>query len=467
MENINPKIFKAYDIRGIYPTDINEENIKVIISAIYTFFVKDLQKDNLTVVVSQDMRISSPGLAKVTKDTLVSLGAWVIDIGLAGTPTFYFAVRSNKYDAGIQISASHNPKEYNGLKIVKNTPNGLIKIGKGTGMEKIKEIVEAKEYVLPKEGGKAETREGLVDLEIEAAIKRVNPQFLKPLRVVADTANAMGILYLEALFKKIPGSLSGINLTLDGTFPAHQADPFQFETLKDLQKYVLEKKADLGIAPDGDADRTFFIDETGKVVSASLITSLVIREFLKKNPGETIVCDIRYLMNARKIVKKMGGKLIISRVGHALITETMHKNNAFFAGESSGHYFFRDTGFAESSVSVVLTILDILSKEKKPLSGIVKEVQSAFESGETNFELDDVSKAKPILDQIIETYKDGELSMLDGIAIEYPGWRFNVRRSNTEPLLRLNLEAERESVMQEKNKELIDKIISLGGIIKK
>jgi phosphomannomutase len=176
-----------------------------------------------------------------------------------------------------------------------------------------------------------------------------------------------------------------------------------------------------------------------------------------------VICDIRYLMNARSLVEKMGGKLVISKVGHALITESMHSSNALFAGESSGHYFFRQTGFAESSVTVVLTILNLLSKESKPISEVVKEVQTAFESGETNFKLEDTSKAKPILDEIVKAHKAGELSTLDGIALDFKDWRFSVRTSNTEPLMRLNVEANNKQLMKEKNKELINKIISLGG----
>lgn len=461
---INPKIFKAYDIRGIYPTDINEENIIDIIKAIYTFLIEDIKKDKLTVTVGRDMRLSSPSLTEIVIHTLKDLGAEVINIGLSSTPTMYFTVKKHNFDAGIEVSASHNPKEYNGLKIVKNTSQGIVKIGKTTGMEKIKNIALNKNFFASKKSGSVRQINLAVNEEVAEALNIVNPKNLKPFKIVADTANAMGIFYLEELFKKIPGELIVINKELDGTFPSHQPDPLKFETLKSLQEKVKEERADLGIAPDGDADRTFFIDEKGNIISPSLITSLVIKEFLTKFPGETVICDIRYLINARSIVNKMGGKLVISKVGHALITEAMHKSNALFAGESSGHYFFRQTGFAESSVTVVMTILDILSKENKPISESLKEVQTAYESGETNFKLEDVSHAKPILDKLIETYKEGELSTLDGIAIDFESWRFSVRTSNTEPLMRLNLEAESEVLMKEKNQEIIDKIISLGGV---
>lgn len=413
------------------------------------------------------MRLSSPQLQEKVVTTLKSLGAEVIDIGLSSTPTLYFSVRKNSFDTGIEVSASHNPKEYNGLKIVKRTDNGLMKIGKTTGMEEIKKIVVENDFVDYKAGGSVKKIEGVVEEEVEEAISSVKPLTLKSLHVVADTANAMGVLYLEALFKKVPGNLTIINRELDGTFPAHQPDPLQFETLKELQAKVKEVEGDLGIAPDGDADRTFFIDEKGQIVPASLITTLLIRELLNKYPGETVACDIRYIINARNLVKKMGGKLVISKVGHALITESMHQSNALFAGESSGHYFFRQTGFAESSVTAVLIILNILSREGKPFSEVLKEVQTSHESGEYNFELEDASMAKPVLEKLTEIYKDGEISTLDGIAIEFGSWRFSVRTSNTEPLMRLNVEAEDESVMQNKKNELIEKILSLGGVPEK
>lgn len=460
---INPKIFKAYDIRGIYPTDINEENIIEIIKSIYTFFVNDIKKENLTVVLSQDMRLSSPSLSQVAKKTLIEMGAKVIDIGLAGTPTFYFAVKNKNFDCGIQISASHNPKEYNGFKIVKNSPKGLVKIGKTTGMETIKEIAASGNFIGPKEKGSETKLENIVDEEVDAAIKIVDPKKLKNIKVVADTANAMGILYLENLYKKIPGEIIVINKELDGNFPAHQPDPLKLENLKDLQAKVISEQADLGLEPDGDADRTFFVNEKGEVISASIITSLIIKEILTKNPGATVICDIRYLLNARNIVNKYGGKLVISKVGHALITEAMQENNAVFAGESSGHYYYQENGCAESSVTVVLTILNILSRENKPISEILKDIQTSYESGETNFKLEDTSLATPVLEELKQSYKEGELSTLDGIAVDFGNWRFSVRTSNTEPLMRLNVEADSENLMTEKNKELIDKIISLGG----
>lgn len=466
MNNLNPKIFKAYDIRGVYKEELNEENITEIIKGIYSYLVVDKKKDRLELVLSRDMRISSPSLFEISKNTLVSLGAKVIDIGLSATPTMYFAVRKLNSDAGIQISASHNPSQYNGLKIVKNTQKGLIKVGKGTGMDEVKDIALNKKFVDDKKGGIVVKREDILKMEIENAIKIVNPGEIKPLKIVADTANSMGVLYLKELFSKITGMLIVINEKLDGSFPSHQPDPLQFETLKDLQKKVLEEKADLGIAPDGDADRTFFVDENGKIISASLITALLIRELLKKYPSEKVVCDIRYLLNARSSAKKYGGELITSKVGHALITDTMYREDALFAGESSGHYYFRATGYAESSATVVLALLDIISKENKPISKILKEVQTSYESGEINFKLEDVEKAKPIIEELLNGYKSGQANRLDGLAVDYPQFRFSVRTSNTEPLLRLNVEAENDGLMLEKKKELVGKIISLGGEIK-
>lgn len=449
-------IFKSYDIRGIYPDQLNEENIAQIIKAIYKFLYDSSSAQKpLTIVLGRDMRISSPALFEVATKALVESGAQVIDIGLASTPTFYFAVFKGVYDGGIQISASHNPKEYNGMKIVKNSPKGLIKIGKSTGMEDIKRSALKGEEVKPDQPGKVIKKEGILKEEIEHALKIVRPGEIKKFKIVADPANAMGALYLEELFKKIPGELIKMNFELDGTFPAHQPDPLQFDTLKDLQKGVMEEKGDLGLAPDGDGDRLFFIDEQGQIVPASLITALVAREFLKDYPREKIIADIRYILTPQRIVEEHGGVFVLTKVGHAFITEKMHETGAVFAGESSAHYFFRETGNAESQLPVILTVLKVMSREGKPLSQIIGELKRSHESGEINFR---VKNAKDIMEALKAQYSDGQIDELDGAAISYGDWRFSIRSSNTEPLLRLNVEADIEGKVHEKKQELVDLI---------
>lgn len=455
-------IFKGYDIRAIYPSEMNEENIIPIVKAVYKFLHEGKPEDQpLTLVVGTDMRTSSPSLTRVAIDTLIELGAKVIDIGIVSTPTFYFCVSYYGYEAGFQITASHNPREWNGIKIVKNSSKGLIKIGKAQGLEDIKRMALNGESLNPIPGGSVEKKEGFLNDEIENALKIVgNPQF-KRFKIVADTANAMGAQYIDTIFKKVDAELVKMNFELDGTFPAHQPDPLQAETLVDLQKRVVDEGADLGLAPDGDGDRLFFIDEKGRIVPPTIITSIVASELLKDHPGEQVLVDIRYLLTPKKIIEENGGKMKVTKVGHAYITEGLHESGGIFAGESSGHYFFRDTGNAESQMPMILTILRVLSEKNKPFSEVVGDYRRSFESGEFNFK---VTNASEILEAIKEKYGDGEIETMDGVAISYPTWRLSVRTSNTEPLLRLNVESYDKEEMEQKRDELKSLIQSLVQI---
>ncbi len=462
---INPQIFKAYDIRGIYPSDINEENFPIIIKAIYTFFNQELKKDNLKVCLGSDMRLSSPSLFKVARETLLKLGAHILDVDLVSTPTFYFACLHYQADCGIQISASHNPPQWNGAKFVIRKGRDLIKIGKNTGMKKVLELVEKMNFVEEKNKGKITKIKTPVVDEVNFAFEYVNvkPIQIKKLKIVADPANAMGISYLEELFKRLPCQLVKMNFTLDGSFPAHEPNPLIFKNLADLQKRVIAKKADLGIAPDGDGDRVFFIDEKGKIIQASLISSLIATELLKKNPGDKIGLDIRYTRNIINAVKKANGKPVVGPVGHALISELMIKEDILFTGESSGHYFYRATGYAESSVITILQILKVISEQNKPISQIVSQYESSIESGEINFTTPTKTQPQDFLKKISENYHDGEVSWLDGLSVDYPAWRFNIRTSNTEPLVRLNVEGNNHDLVQEKTKELKMRILAMGA----
>jgi len=452
---IDIKIFKAYDIRGIYPTQFDETAAETIAKAFFTYFSKQFNRKNLKIAIGGDMRLSTPSLSAAVKKALIDSGAEVIDLGLVSTPTFYFAVYKYGYDAGIQISASHNPKEYNGLKAVMNSAEGLIKIGRDTGMDEIRGIAESGEFVKNEMKGTVTTKTDVLEEDVDNAFEIIKPGKIKPLKIVADAANAMGGPFLEALFKKLPScKLIKMNFDLDGTFPAHQADPLQFDTLKDLQKKVIEEKADLGIAPDGDGDRVFFIDEKGEVIPASLTTALIIKEVLKKYPGEKVGFDIRYIRSPMKATLDNGGVPVITQVGHALITETMHKEKLFYAGESSGHNYWRFAGGAESSIAVVLTILDTISETGKPISEIVNEIRASDESGEINFELESNDEARKKISLFKDMFKDGKISMIDGFSVDYDDWRFNLRASNTEPLLRLNIESKSKELTREKVEEL-------------
>jgi len=404
------------------------------------------------------MRLSGPQLFEAARKTLVAVGAHIIDCGQLSTPSFYFAASHYDFDCGIQITASHNPKEYNGMKFVINSPHGLIKIGGSTGMPEIKTMAMEGVEILTTTPGTITQKIGILEDEVENALTLFNHPQIKKFKIVADPANAMGAQYIEALFNKIPADLIKMNFNLDGSFPAHQPDPLNFDNLKELQKRVLEEKADFGLAPDGDGDRLYFIDEKGQVIPATIITALVARELLKEHPGATILVDIRYILATKKIVEEFGGKSAVTRVGHAFITEELGKLGGIFAGESSGHFYYQANGNAESQLNTILSVLKVLTEEGKTLSQVADELRRSSESGEINFR---VTNAPEILEALKERYKDGELVTLDGVSVNYPMWRFNVRTSNTEPLLRLNVESFDQKEMEEKRDELTNFIKSL------
>lgn len=433
-------IFKSYDIRGIYPDQLNEDNTKVIASSIYKFFQQKIGKGKIKVLVSCDMRLSSPKIHKAVIETLVDLGAEVVDAGINSTPTFYYGVSNLGFDGGIQITASHNPKEYNGMKFVIVTDKGVIKIGKSTGMDEIKKMSLETQEIEKSEGhGNLQRLENLVEDEVKNAFKIAGDSEIKEFKIVADPANAMGAVYIEELFKNIKGELIKMNFELDGSFPVHAPDPLVPENLVDLQKRVVEENADLGLAPDGDGDRIMFIDEKGKLVSPAIITAMVASEVLKHNPGGKILFDIRYILTPKRVVEEKGGETVVTKVGHAFITEAMQKEGGIFAGESSGHYYFKATGGAESAVTVIIIVLQMMSETGKKLSELSEDYKRSVESGEINFR---VKNAKEVIEIIKDNYKEGEISEIDGVAIDFPEWRLSLRTSNTEPLLRLNVEEE-------------------------
>lgn len=462
---IDTKIFKAYDIRGIYPLQINETVMEDIMRAIYTFLAEEIGKKDFTIVLGRDMRLSSPALHEIARDTLKKSGARVIDVGLVATPTVYFTVKQYDYDAGIQISASHNPKDYNGIKIVRRDGDSIVKIGKETGMLKITELATTKQFSEYTYNGTHEEKSNVIQEEINKAMDSIDVGDISKLKIVADPANAMGIIPLKELFDRLETEFITINFELDGTFPAHQADPLQHKTLRQLQDKVKETGADLGICTDGDADRAMFINEKGEIIPATLITTLIAGEILRDEPGERILVDIRYIRNVEDIVRQMGGEVGYTPVGHALITKQVNQEDAVFAGESSGHYYFRSMGGCESTIRVILYVLRVLAREQKPISEILHALETSVESGETNFELEGNTKSSDVIDKLKETYADGELNTLDGIAITYQDWRFSVRSSNTEPVIRLNVEGKTSEVVTEKEVQIKNMILEMGAKI--
>jgi phosphomannomutase len=420
-------IFKAYDVRGIYPDEIDETLARRVgnVFAHYT--------GAQHVVVGRDMRPSSEPLAAAFIEGALQAGADVVDIGLASTDMVYFA--SGHLDApGAMFTASHNPAQYNGIKLCRS---GAAPIGEQTGLQQIKEMVASGVISRGESPGKVETRD-LLDGFGAHVQSFVDRDVLKPLRVVADTANGMGGFVVPRVFDGLPFSLTVMYGELDGTFPNHPADPIQPENLKDLQRAVLDMGADVGLAFDGDADRVFLVDDQGVPVSGSTTTAIVAAGILDRHPGETVVHNLICSRAVPEIVREHGGTPVRTRVGHSFIKQVMAETGAIFGGEHSAHYYFRDNWRADSGSIAALLVLEQLSRAGRPLSELRKPFERYVQSGEINSRVDDPAA---IIDRVAESYRDRSQDRLDGLTVDCGDWWFNLRPSNTEPLLRLNLEA--------------------------
>lgn len=451
-------IFKAYDIRGIYPTELNEKTAYNVGRA----FAELLRKENpqakkLTVVLGSDMRLSGPALTAEILRGLIEGGLAVVDVGLVSTPTFYFSVAYFSYDGGIMVSASHNPKEYNGFKLVRRR---AMPIGRGTGMETLEQLATSGTFSKPEKTGSVTEKKNVLAAQVKNDLKYGNVKKIKSLKIVADAANAMGALYLDALFKKLPCELVKMNFELDGTFPAHEADPLKEENLKDLSARVVAEKADLGIATDGDGDRIFFVDNEGSPVEPAIIRGILAKIFLADNPGAKIAYDIRPGRITRDMIEQYGGTPIVTKVGHSLIKDQAIREGAYFAGESSGHFFLNmEHGCYEVPMIVTLKLLQEFSESGKTVADYVRPLKKYFHSGEINSKVRDV---KEVIEAVASKYQDGTIDRLDGVSIEYHDFWFNVRGSNTEPVIRLNLEARTKELMHKKRDEVLSLIRSFS-----
>ncbi len=450
---MDQSIFRAYDVRGIYPKQINED----VVFSIGQGFVSLLQAEHpgkkiFNIVVGRDMRLSSPSLEKSLIKGVTAAGANVINIEQASTPTFYYAVARFGYDGGLIVSASHNPKEYNGVKLVRARAAAF---GLEDGLDKIRDFCARGEKITAPLPGKTIRREGVLADCVKESVSFYDFSGIKPLKIVADTANAMGGLDLAELTRHLPIKLEKLNFKLDGNFPAHQADPFKDENVKDLKAHVIKHQADLGIATDGDADRIFFIDEKGEMIEPAIIRGIMAQVVLRHNPGAKVGYDIRPGMITREMIEKNGGQPFVTRVGHSLIKKKSLEENAVFSGESSGHFFFKTKyGFYETPLIVALVMLDELSKSGKKASEWVAPLRKYFHSGEINSEVANKAEKMKELEKIFGAGAKN-VSWLDGVTIEHDDWWFNVRASNTEPLLRLNLEAKTKAVMEQKKDEVL------------
>jgi phosphomannomutase len=426
---IDAGIFKAYDVRGIYPDQIDEE----IAGRIGRAFVAFLGEERI--VVGRDMRLSSPSLSRAFIEGARTQGADVVDIGLCSTDTIYFA--SGVLDVpGAMFTASHNPKEYNGLKICRRR---AAPISEDTGIADIRDLVIKGEFPAVERYGGLEERDMLEEY-VRHVLSFIDIGTIKPLKIVVDAGNGMAGLLIPAVFARLPVQLVPYCFELDGSFPHHQPSPIEPQNIKLLQDWVLENQADLGMAFDGDADRVFLVDDRGEPVNASVTTAMVV---IYNCVNSWIVPET---------IREYGGTPIRERVGHSFIKQTMAETGAVFAGEHSGHYYFRDNFRADSGLIAALIVLEIISMQDEPLSKVVEPFKKYFDSGEINSRVEDIPGK---LEQIIQAYADARIDRKDGLSVEYSDWWFNVRPSNTEPLLRLNLEAASQDLMEEKRDEVL------------
>lgn len=449
---INPSIFKSYDIRGIYSDTLTDEVAYRIGRAYITLIQSENQGKQLTILVSRDVRLSSQSLSQNLIKGLIDQGANVVDIGLASTPTMYAATSYFGHDGGIQVTASHNPKEHNGFKMVRAH---AVPVSGETGITFIRDLVIKNVFSSPANIGHIETKTNVLPelLKSQQNEWQVDLDNIKPFKIVIDAANAMGILDYPEILADTPCELIKLNFELDGNFPAHQPDPLDEKNLIPLQEAVKQYHADLGIAPDGDGDRVFFVDNNGDLIRQEILRGLIAQIVLKKFPGSTVCYDIRPGRITRDMIEAVGGKAVVTKVGHSLIKEQMIRENSPFSGESSGHYFFRFSyGSFESPAMLVWQFLNLISTQNKPVSDIIAPYKIYFHSGEINSTVAD-PKAK--IEEIKVKYADGQINLLDGVTIEFIDWWFNVRASNTEPLLRLNLEAKTQKLMEEKRDEVL------------
>ncbi|MBI3987904.1 MAG: phosphomannomutase/phosphoglucomutase [Lentisphaerae bacterium] len=434
-------IFKAYDIRGIYGKDLTED-MAFKIGRAFAGFLKCRK-----VVVGQDMRPHSEPLFEALARGLLMQGADVIRVGLCSTPMSYFANGFLGADAGVMITASHNTGEWNGFKLCREK---AIPISGDTGIKDIEQrvLTQTVEPASPRKG-RMLSQDILSDYC--AHVKKL-AELRRPIRIAADFANAMGSVEAHALTGLM--EVDGLFDKLDGTFPNHEANPLKAHTLEALQKKIRSGKYDFGAAFDGDADRAGFVDERGDIVPMDMITALIAQSLLRKRKGK-ILYDLRSSWSVREVIEESGGTPLLCRVGHAFIKQQMRAEDAAFAGELSGHYYFRDNYFTESSAMAVLCIANLLSQAKAPLSALIKPLRRYHKTEEINSE---VKNVESVFRRLREKYKDGRALNLDGLSVEFKDWWFNVRASNTEPLVRLNLEARTRDLMETRQKEVLAEI---------
>ena len=440
---LDPKVFKAYDVRGIYRTELDEEGAYAIGRAYAEQF------EPKQIAVGRDMRLSSPSMAKAVMEGAADGGADVLDIGLVGTEMVYFAVGELELDGGVMVTASHNPKEYTGMKIVRA---GALPVGGDSGLMEIRDRALIS-FGEPQRRGEIR-EEDIWPAYVLRVLSFVDLDAITPLRVVIDAANGMAGVMLPPILERLPIEAIPYFFEPDGTFPNHEPNPLLPENREFIIEKVREHGADLGVAFDGDADRCFFVDDTGEFVPGDFVTTLLAESILEKHPGAKIIYDVRASWAVPEAIERAGGVPLINRVGHAFIKHRMREEDAAFGGEVSGHYYFKEFTQADSGVVPFLVMLELVSNRGRKLSEILRPLRERyFLTGELNTPVPDVDQK---LEQLQERFgNEGRISHLDGVSVDADEWHMNVRPSNTEPLLRLNLEARSRDLMERKRDEVL------------
>lgn len=445
---MNTKAFKAYDIRGMVPEEVNPELAYRIGRVFVALFGAE------TVVVGHDIRLTGPELVDALSDGLRDGGANVIDIGQCGTEMIYFATAQLKTDGGIMVTASHNPAGYNGMKLVRRDARP---VSSTTGLEEIRQMVEGDDFPHHAVAGKARgirVKQDIMAAYVEHLLTYIDTDSLKPMKIVVNPGNGGAGAVLDSLEKLLPFELVKINYKPDGTFPNGVPNPMLEGNRQVTSDAVLESGADLGIAWDGDFDRCFFCDEKGRFIEGYYIVGLLAAAFLQKHRGSKIMYDPRLVWNTEEIIRKYGGIPVKCRSGHAFMKQCMRENDVIYGGEMSSHHYFRDFSFCDSGMITWLMVTELLCQRGGKMSDLVEAMEAAFPcSGEINRKVEDPEKIFTVLE---EAFKDGDIDHMDGLSVEYRDWRFNLRASNTEPVIRLNVEARGDrKLLAEKTAELL------------
>ena len=443
----NPDIFKAYDVRGIYPTELAEDVAEQIGRAFVSYL------GARRIAVGRDMRVSSPALGAAFIDGALAQGADVVDFGLIGTDMLYYGVARDDFDGGAEITASHNPKQYNGMKLVRRQ---ALPLSSDAGISDIRDMILEDRLPAPNGPPGRRSEAPILDDYVEHVLSFIDPSVIRPFALVLDAGSGIGGLVAPRLFDRLPCATARLCFDIDGTFPTHEANPLIEANRRDVVDRVVADGADAGIAWDGDADRCFFIDGDGGFVAGDFVTALLAEAFLRKHPGAKIVYDVRASYAVKDVVAAHGGTALMNRVGHAFFKKRMRDEDAVFGGEVTGHYYFRDNFFADNGFIPALLMLELMSARGQTLAELLAPLREKyFISGEINTEMPDMQAVQRTVDRLANEHRDGHVYRMDGVSVEYADWHFNVRPSNTEPLIRLNLEANTGALMETKRDEIL------------